>query len=339
MEITNAINKESELALAIKYYRLKFDLEKAKKKILENTPLDKDEKDGFWKKVKTNFKNNSRERRTSEYNEKLDIINKNIAEFEARYGNKYDESRFGSLQGKINAYFTNDKYGLSKVLFSISVILDKEFEYQFLDDEFTQLSYFIFQDYTKMKNISERLENHYKNIRGKKLTQLQKDVLVGVGIGCAVAFVACPILVVGTLSASAATTTAALAALGFGDMQLGVGLVALYSLLTGLALFGATKLSFDINNILEAKKEFRKLDCNESALFLSIKALMIEEANRLMPKEELKDELNNILTAVDALRSDLEYMLFVERIDAVNNKEKLIMFNNFNKELIEIFNL
>ena len=32
-EITNAINKESEIALAIKYYRLTLDLEKASQKL------------------------------------------------------------------------------------------------------------------------------------------------------------------------------------------------------------------------------------------------------------------------------------------------------------------
>ena len=57
--------------------------------------------------------------------------------------------------------------------------------------------------------------------------------MIGIGALATAALVICPVLAVGGLEAAAPVTTAALAAAGFADMQLGVGMLALFGALVG----------------------------------------------------------------------------------------------------------
>ena len=52
--------------------------------------------------------------------------------------------------------------------------------------------------------------------------------------------------------------------------------------------------------------------------------------------KHVKNEISDLLSLTDDLRSDVSYMLFVENEDVTNNKAKLSMFHNFDNALAEI---
>ena len=72
-------------------------------------------------------------------------------------------------------------------------------------------------------------------------------------------------------------------------MQVGIGMAALFGLIGGTALVGAGYGTIKAHNIVEAKNAFRKLNCDEAALLLSVKALLIEEAKKVMSKDDFKE--------------------------------------------------
>ena len=58
-----------------------------------------------------------------------------------------------------------------------------------------------------------------------------------------------------------------------------------------------------------------------------------------MSKEDFKEYLSELLEAIDTLKSDTEYMLYVENKDINTNKDKIDIFYKWNKRLNKIFDL
>ena len=59
-----------------------------------------------------------------------------------------------------------------------------------------------------------------------------------------------------------------------------------------------------------------------------------------MSEDEFKEYLSEMLEAVDALKSDTEYVLFVEKKNIKINKDKIEIFHNWDKRLMKkVFDL
>lgn len=89
-----------------------------------------------------------------------------------------------------------------------------------------------------------------------------------------------PVLLGAGASASAATTTAALAVHGFGDMQIGLGVIAVESLLLGTAFTGAAYGGMKLYNSQKVKAEFKKMSPEKNALYLAIQVTHIQRLSK-----------------------------------------------------------
>ena len=75
------------------------------------------------------------------------------------------------------------------------------------------------------------------------------------------------------------------------------------------------------------------------ALELALDCLLINELEKHDKTMDLKNEIDELLSNVSDLRGDVQYLLFVERENIEENKEKLRLFNHFDQQLIKIMGL
>lgn len=329
----SVIYKEIDIFKSIQYYRLKKELELLEKdKSLKEENIKKDNK--FMNFIKGN------ESKSKKLSDLIDKVSGAIHRFEMDNAsinyNLYFENK---LRDAVNEVYLFDKYGLNKILFSISIALDNSYEYRYEKEELTEVSMVLFNDNNKIINIKDKLEDHYKHISTKSLTDKQKGILMIIGASGIALATALPIFMVGGLFASAAVTAEALAFIGFGDMQLGIGIAALAGIIAGSIALGSTYASFKMHNLNEAKKAFKALNGNEAALLLAIKTVLVDEANRVMPSNDFKEYFSEMLETIDTLKSDTEYMLYVERDSVDTNKDKMEVFYKWNKQLIKVLDL
>ncbi len=336
-EVTIVV-KELDIIKSIKYYRLKKEKELLERdKRIAESKIDNNAKNyNLFAKAKNAINNSKSEKKTSQIND----IESAISKFENDNSNcHYNLWLDNTLTNYLNELYSNDNYGLQKILLGVSIVLDDSYKYIYEDEEYQEISKLLFDNLTKLSEIKRSLKDNYVAIASKNLTNAQKGVLIGLGIGGLVLACTLPVMIAGGATVSAATTTAGLAAIGFGDMQVGIGMAALFGLIGGTALVGAGYGSIKAYNIIDAKNTFRKLNCDEAALVLSVKALLIEEAKKKMSKDDFKEYMSELLEAVDNLKSDTEYMLYVENNNVTCNKEKIDVFYKWNKRLIKIFDL
>ena len=336
-EIT-IIVKEQDIIKSFQYFRLNRELELLERdKATAESKVDAEAKKyNVFKQISNKINNKKSDNRSEEISNIQQVIKK----FENENSNvNYRLYVDGNIKNSLDELYSNDKYGLQKVMLAVSLVLDNSFKYKYEDEEYEDISKAIFGNLTKMNEIKKTLKDNYTDIASKSLTNVQKGILIGLGVGGLVLACALPIAIAGGATVSAAATTSSLAAIGFGDMQLGIGMAALFGLIGGTALVGAGYGTIKTANIIEAKQAFRKLNCDEAALLLAVKALLIKEAKAVMSKDDFKEYLSEMLEVIDTLKSDSEYMLFVENKDVKINKEKVDVFYKWNRKLIKIFDL
>ena len=336
-EVTIVV-KELDIIKSIQYFRLKREKELLER---DKSTAENNVKDGTkWYNILTNTKNAINNKKSEKKSSQLEEIDSAIAKFENDNSDRHFNLWFdNTLSRYLDDLYIDDKYGLQKIMLGVSIVLDDSHNYLYEDEEYQDISKLLFGNLTKMNEIKKVLKENYVSIASKNLTNVQKGVLIGLGIGGLVLACTLPVMIAGGAAVSAATTTAGLAAIGFGDMQVGIGMAALFGLIGGSALVGAGYATIKTKNMLDAKQAFRKLNCDEAALLLSVKALLVEEAKKVMTKDDFKEYFSELLEAIDTLKSDTEYMLFVENNDVKNNKEKIDVFYKWNKRLIKIFDL
>ena len=272
------------------------------------------------------------------YDKKEDLIISSLHSFNIKHYDKkiIEKSDISFL---IKELFDDDKYGLRKLLFAISIILDDEYEYKYLEDGLKEVSSILYDNPKIILDIKDSLESHYKKIANKGLSTTQKGVLIGAAALSLVGVISLPILLGGGIGASAATTTALIAAHGIGDLQLGLGLITIESLLLGAAFVGGTYGGMKLYNKSNLKEEFKKLSPEKNALFLAIQVTHIEIIKKSLTTEEFNDVLDEVLKNINTLKSDLDYFLFIEKESVITNKEKLKSFHQFDGELMKVLGI
>ncbi len=235
--------------------------------------------------------------------------------------------------------FGSDPYGASKLTFAITVLLDSEYEFVYEEEGIEEVSLLLYGNKQEMKEIFSCLKDSYRDVSPKTLTNVQKAALFGVALSASAGAVLLPTLAVSGLGAGIGLTSASLAALGFGDLQVGVGVLTAESLLFGAALVGATYSGMKLYNEEKVKKQFRKLSPEKGAMYLAIQIVYIQRLKKNLKKEEFKARLDEILKGVATLKSDLDYYYFVEQDDLNDNKAKLKSFHNFDAKLAKVLGL
>lgn len=318
-----------------KYYQ-SVRLEKAKQLNdinLSNLEPKNPAKPSFFDKARKNLSNI-----VHHYDKKQDVISEQVNNFYIKNSNGKNIN-FTIAQKLSNELFDDETYGLSKLLFAVSIILDDEYKYYYNEEGLMEVSSSLFSDNKAIIKIKNSLESHYKKIANQGLSNTQKGVLIGAAALSLVGIALLPTLIGGGVAASAATTTALVAAHGIGDLQIGLGLISLETFIFCAAFTGAAFGGMKLYNSEKVRQEFKNLSPEKNALNLAIQCVYIETIRNKMPFDKFNDILDNILKNLNVLKGDLDYFLFIERESNDINKKKLSNFHEFDKELIKILNI
>jgi hypothetical protein len=227
--------------------------------------------------------------------------------------------------------FSDDEYFLEKTMFSISLIFDGEYNYEYESEGLEYLSSLLWGSNKKdrFSNIKNGIEGYYKDLAKQPLSTEQKFVLGGVA-ALTLFTVTVPALAIGGLSAAGITST--LAGLG-GTMVEGVGFIALAELLLDGAIIGFTYALMDKHNKNKVKEAFREMSYNDAAQMLAIKCYIMHVAKQNMPKSVFKEKTSELLEMISDLKSDTDYVLLVEGENVAENKKKINVFHNLDNKL------
>lgn len=322
-----------DLRRSFQFYRINNDLRLIKKEIAENEKNEVNPDDNIIARGMTQLNNWVKGNKLEALKEKKKAINAQLIAFLEKNGDT--KINYKLIEDNPDPYsivcdiLGSEAYSVPKYLFAINLVLDNEYNYHYKNEGLRYISSVLFKDTEEMVNMEKRLGELYVKIAKKPLTAAQKTTLVGVGAVAAALLIAVPLVSVGG-------ATAALTAVGLGDLQLGVAALTLISCLAGGTLAGIAYGSMQLKNKLELKQQFRALNLEESALMLTIRCFTIEKAKLFASNESFKADVDDMLSMTDDLRADTNYETFVERRNVELNREKIRLFHNFDDTLISI---
>lgn len=314
-------NNSDTLFIKCQYLRLTAELAEVDAEMAENAPLEVSEEDNLGEKLVKRTKNALfRDSKTKGLSEKRDRILANIEKFKEK-NPKLDIERITDedLQRSLASLFKRDRFDVNRELLGVSIILDGEYEYVLTDAGLKKLSSLLYEDEGALFEIKRSLEKLYTDIRKKPLKP-EKAMLGTVGIAILTLY-----------TAAIAGIAAGAASIAGGTI---LGTVSAY--LVGGTLIGATYVTLNETKRRKIKAEFAKLSLDESASLLAIRCHIISKVKKSADDRHVKDEISDLLSLTDDLRSDVSYELFVENEDVESNKAKLAMFHNFDNALSEI---
>jgi len=313
-------NNKDTLFSKCQYIRLLAELTAIDAEMADNAPLEITEEDNLGEKLVKRTKNALfRDSKTKELSEKRERILTNIEKFKSE-NPKLDTEKVTDEEFSKNvaSLFKRDRFDVNRELLGVSIILDGEYEYVLPDAGLKKLSVLLYENEEALFEIKKNLEKLYTSIRKKPLPTKQSAILYGIGATVLAVYVA---------------ATAGLGALSAGTSA---ALVSLYACLAGGALVGATYITLSETKRRKIKAEFAKLSLDESASLLAIRCHIISKLKNSADDKHVKEEISDLISLTDDLRSDVSYELFVENEDVESNKAKLGMFHNFDNALAEI---
>ncbi len=326
-------NEETVLINTFAYYRLLRDFERVEKKIGENEPKDYSADPVLKKMWKKNVVNPIRRVNTSDLSERKQKIFERTEEFLSRVqSGEFDEAAAKDealLKEKTEKIFEDDTSGVKRLFFALTLfVVGNAVTYEDKEGTLADVSRILFDDETRMSALGEALSENYSALNGKGFTELEKGLVAGVGLSLIVASVTVPVLAVGKAAGSACITSV-LAQLGHsasGVITAGVLAVEKATLIAGVSLLGITLLGAGIETAVREEKTkaaFRKLTPTDLKFLFAVNATVLQQLKSTMDAETYKNSLNGCLDEIDFLRSDAQYLLLAERIDAADNKAKI----------------
>ena len=287
---------------------------------IENSKNVKEEKATF----KGTMKNISNwfERGAMNYSGNIEEIEAEIKKFEENNPSVIDDEIALSL---VESLFKEDRYGLAKLLFASTIILDDEYEYKYVDEGLAEASSVLYGDKETLGTIKKQLFENYNAIAPNSLSSVQKGILLGVAISSVVAVCAMPTIM------GVGLTAGAVAAHSFG-----LGALTLEAVLMSAALTGITYGSMKLYNDAKIKQEFLELSPEKNAFYLAIQCTYIQRIKDQVSEDEFKEQLDSLLRELNTLKSDLDYYLFVEKESTNENKSKIKSFHEFDNRLLKV---
>ena len=329
--MTNAKRaKQTDLFKSMQLLRLQNDMKLVNEKLEKNrsTPVRSD--DNFVKRFFDSRKNDIKDYKSFNLSKTKDAIQSEIDKFMNNVNGTsvtlYKEMEISRIAADI---FSDDEYFLEKTMFSISLIFDGEYNYEYESEGLAYLSRLLWSDSEKLGSIKKNVEGYYKDLAKQPLSTEQKFVLGGVA-ALTLFTVTVPALAIGGLSAAGITST--LVGLG-GTMVEGVGFIALAELLLDGAIIGFTYALMDKHNKNKVKEAFREMSYNDAAQMLAIKCYIMHVAKQTMPKSVFKEKTSELLEMISDLKSDTDYVLLVEGENVAENKKKINVFHNLDNKL------
>ena len=290
---------------------------------IEKTKKVKEEKKsfkGFVKNVGNFFK-----RSANSYDQKDETIDKALKEFEEKNPHVIE---LADAEGLIDRLFKDDNYGLSKLVFASSIILDDEYDYKYVEEGLKDASVLLYGDEQTLLVIKKQLYDNFNAISPKSLSSVQKGILIGVAAASVVGVLSMPVIL--------APTTAAAAALASHGA---IGALTLESVLVSAAITGIVYGGMKLYNNEKVKAEFKSLSPEKNALYLALQCTYIERIKSQIDEDEFKEQLDSILKNLATLKSDLDYYYFVEKESTKENKEKIKSFHEFDNRLSKVLGI
>lgn len=318
--------------------RLLNDLAIVNQELEKNRPSVASSTDGFFKSLFTSAGNEFKASKTQTLLEKKAAIEKEYARFEQNNPNIECEDDPNCFFKIIDHAFNNDPYKLERTLFSVSVIFDEEYHYEYLDDGLKFISKHLWGQESFLISIKNSIGAIYKDLAKQPLSTTQKFILGGAS-ALLLFTAAVPAMAVGGLAAPGITSGLASfgTAIGLGGTMVeGVGLIALAEMLLDGALIGFTYALLDGHNKNIVKKSFREMNFNSVAQMLAIKCYIMHAAKQTMPANLFKEKTNELLQMITDLKSDTDYVLLVEHQNVEENKKKIQVFHNLDLKLAKI---
>lgn len=330
---------------ALTYYGLLTDLKVVEDEMRKNEPLSTDKSNGrlknFWNK---NVLNETRRRTMAKLSERKSKILDQLDTFRKKHEQSGVDYSYGENKDELikrtSAVFCGDNAAISKALFSIRFCLDGEINYENREAVFAEISDLLFGNKSTIDDLYNDLKENYVQLFKSPFVNTQKTILKCLGVAALVA-VALPPLVGGVTAVTALTVPALMEGI---FMQIGIGVAAtaevaaIYSsILLGGMLIG-TEIAKQVK-VKNAKENLRKTSPEDLCLLLAVKATLIQYAKKTVGEEEMKLMLDDCLKQLNDLRSDAEYLLIVERLDAGRSNKKIEICNNFTARLANIVGL
>lgn len=269
-------------------------------------------------------------RKTKNYSGKGNQIDDDISSFESKHTSVMTK---GEAIDYLDDLLKDDVNGLARLALACSIILDPEYEYEYVKEGLEEVSQYLFNNKAELLNVKEQLEDNYRAVSPTALSKTQKKVLITVVVASLATAVCFPALLGVGAKTSVAASSATLASHGL------TGAVAAESILVGAAITGIAYGGMKLYNEQKIKNEFKKMDPDSNALYLAIQATHIQRLVRTMNSDDLKEQLDPILKNLNVLKSDLDYYLFVEKLSIKDNKKKIKSFHDFDDRLIKVLGL
>lgn len=328
--------KQTDLFKSLQLLRLQHELKLVNEKLEKNRSTPAQEGDGFFKRIFTPIDNKRKD--WNSFN--LSKVKENIEAELNKFKKSTDEKKtklYGAAEIPkiVSDVFKDDEYSLERTMFSISLIFDGEYAYEYEAEGLTYLSELVWgkNHSDRLANMKDGIEGYYKELAKQPLSTEQKFVLGGVAALTLFTAVV-PALAVGGLSAAGITST--LAGLG-GTMVEGIGFIAAAEILLDGAIIGFTYALMDKHNKKKVKEAFKDMSYNDAAQMLAIKCYIMHVAKQTMPESVYKEKTSELLEMISDLKADTDYILFVEKENIEENKKKITVFHNLDKKLCKIF--
>ena len=291
-------SKNSELLAAFTLYRYNCELKMIEEGIEANKQIPTRNESKVKQVTIDNTVNAFRRWKTQKFSDKKKICQDNIEDFQEKCkkdGIKLHDVSAESLKKMTESMFKNDQFGLQKICFAMIVYLqNSENDFIYGDETLKDVSAILFDDENRIKSISDKFFENFKEISNGSFWERNKKLLIGIGVSMLIAVI-------------------------FGSV-----------VFSGAALLGIGGLG--ISELIKSgkvKEAFRQLKPDDIAALFAMKATLIDYGMPAMGEERFKKELDECLVGLNDLRADLEYMLIVEKNDTDNSKKKIQVCNRF----------
>lgn len=292
-------NKNAELLAAYTLFRYKCELKMIEENIEANKQVPTRNESKIKQVTIDNTVNAYRRWKTQKFSDKKKICQDNITTFREKCKNdgiKLPDVSEDSLRKMTENMFKNDQYGLQKICFAMIIYLQSDCDNEFVygDETLKDVSAILFDDENRIKCISDKFFENFREISNGSFWERNKILLIGIGVSMLLAVI-------------------------FGS-----------SLFGGMAVLGLGGLGVsELIKSNKVKEAFRQLKPNDIAALFAMKATLIDYGMPAMEEEKFKKELDECLVGLNDLRADLEYMLIVEKNDTDNSKKKIQVCNRF----------
>jgi hypothetical protein len=155
------------------YYRLLLEKEYSKEKVDNNQKNENVGKYNVFAKMSNKIKENTQ----NKYNERIDNINKEIDNLLEKNPKLNKDLTEDMLAKDLIDFFKNDKNNFLKELFSILIISDETYKYEFNDEELKKLSLLIYNDEKRLNNSFKEFNQITKAISSRTIEK-KDDVII-----------------------------------------------------------------------------------------------------------------------------------------------------------------